>query len=385
MSKLAFTQAEFQRRYNAVREKVREKGLSALIVSDNANITYLIGVPAMTASGQAQAAIVSADRDAPYFICRPIDREGAIVNSYASPDDLIGYPEQLIADKERTGHDFIFEFVSDLVGGGKVGMEFDALSLSSYRKAETAFGTARIVDMSGTVNWIRCICSDEEAVIYRQAAKITDAAMETAAAAIRPGVRECDAAAEIIAATVRGVDGYGGDWPYHPEIPTGERIMSPHISWRDDVYPEQGQVNCELGAWRYRYVASLARTISLGEPSDGLKRVFAANAEGIETILPMMRSGSVCQDIWRTYNKIIGKHGYHKESRCGYALGIEWDGFAASLADGDETILQENMVMHVMIGLWVNREESCVLSETVRVTENGPEILGSRPREIIIC
>ncbi|MEM6649730.1 MAG: Xaa-Pro peptidase family protein [Pseudomonadota bacterium] len=383
MSKLAFSEKEYQRRYLAIQKKVQKASVDAFLITDDANITYLVGVPATAASGQAQAAVIFPNEDKPYFICRPIDQQGAMLTSYFDSDRLISYPERLVSDADQNGYDFILKFVKDRVGAGKIGMEFEALSLAVYRQAASYFGEKSLHDLSGVVNWIRFICSDEEAVVYRQAAQLTDIGMTTAVQAIKPGIRQCDAAAEILSAMTKGTPDFGGDWPSHPEIPAGERHLCPHLSWTDEVYPEQIQINCELGGWRHRYVSSLARTISVGQPTDGLRRVFEANLEGLETILPKIRTGAVCHDIWHLYNDTIGKHGYHKDSRCGYALGIEWDGFTASFADGDQTVLKENMVMHVMIGLWVDHEQSCVLSETVRVTDQGPEIFSSIPRKIL--
>ena len=387
MSREAFSKAEYQRRHAAVRARAQEEGVDAFIVTDDGNITYLIGFPAKASAGQAQAAIVLPNESEPYFICRPMDRQGALICSYYGEDRLIGYPEDLVSNRDRNGYDFIFDFVRDLVGAGaKIGMEFDDLSIASYRQAEAAFGSDKLHDLSGVVHWARFVYSDEEAANDRQAAAITDAAMRKAVEVIKPGVRQCDAAAEIIAVTCRGLTEYGGDWPAYPEIPAGERAMCPHLSWTDEPYPDSGHVNCELAGWRYRYAAALARTVSIGAPSDGLRRVFDANVAGVNTILSQIKTGAVCQDLWRAYNQEIGKHGFHKDSRCGYPIGIEWDGGSvASIAEGDETVLQDNMVMHIMVGLWANKEENCVLSETIRVTPEGPEIFGSIPREILIA
>ncbi|ESZ72364.1 hypothetical protein X727_05590 [Mesorhizobium sp. L103C119B0] len=59
------------------------------------------------------------------------------------------------------------------------------------------------------------------------------------------------------------------------------------------------------------------------------------------------------------------------------------DGADASLKEGDLTVLEPNMTFHVHLGNWaIDEEFGYVISECVRVTESGVEVLTSAPREV---
>src|SRR5206468_6634361 len=52
----------------------------------------------------------------------------------------------------------------------------------------------------------------------------------------------------------------------------------------------------------------------------------------------------------------IEKLGFKKESRCGYAMGIDWMEPTASLKEGDMTELKPNMTFHLMLGNWIEED-----------------------------
>ena len=74
--------------------------------------------------------------------------------------------------------------------------------------------------------------------------------------------------------------------------------------------------------------------------------------------------------------------GFKKESRCGYAIGIDWLEPTASLKDGDMTELKPNMTFHLMLGNWIDEDFGYVISETIRVSDSGVEVLTSAPRKL---
>ena len=70
----------------------------------------------------------------------------------------------------------------------------------------------------------------------RIAGAIAERAMRTACDGLRPGRRQCDLVAEIVAAqaTLTGTPEHGGDYPaLWPLLPTGEAAGTPHLTWTD--------------------------------------------------------------------------------------------------------------------------------------------------------
>src|SRR5690606_4149966 len=117
------------------------------------------------------------------------------------------------------------------------------------------------VDCTKAVDWVRLVKSDLEIVVMREASAIVDAAIMRASEVIRPGVREADAAAEIVATQVRG-DGKGpratGVLPLL--LCASPRTGVSHILWSEDVFRPDSQINIELSGNRYGYMAAIMRT-----------------------------------------------------------------------------------------------------------------------------
>ncbi|PDT33402.1 MULTISPECIES: M24 family metallopeptidase [Sinorhizobium] len=379
----AFPRAEFLRRLSAAKSEMARRGVEALIVFNTHNITYLTGYT--TPSGYVpEGIIVLLHEEEPIFILRQMDAPAAIHQTFMSRDRIVAYPETLIGTPEKNGYDAIIDFMYEkgLEAGG-IGLELGELRFHAVTKFRSRFSDARIEDCTHLVTWIRIIKSDLEIAIMREAAAITDAAMQRAAEVIRIGVREADAVAEIAAALARGANGKPGT--YIPEITlvSSPRTGTAHIRWSEDLFRKESQINIEIAGVRHGYTVPLMRTFSIGEPSERLQRVHDAHLAGLEAALETIRPGRSCSDVSAAFHRIYKKHGLKKESRCGYANGIGWIEPTASFQKGDMTELKPNMTFHLMLGNWFDEDFGYMFSESIRVTESGVEVLTNTPRRVV--
>lgn len=199
---------------------------------------------------------------------------------------------------------------------------------------------------------------------------------------IRPGVREPEVVAELLATLTRGVNGKPGTSFPHLFLASGSRSATSHIYWTEETIERGTHVNLELSGFRYAYAAPLSRTISIGAPSDYLRRVHEAQLAGLEAALNVVRPGATCSDVAVAAYRAIEKLGFSKISRCGYSVGIDWVEHTASFNELDKTELKPNMMFHLLLSNWMMREGDFgyVLSDTIRVTQSGVEILTCAPR-----
>ncbi|MGR9236914.1 M24 family metallopeptidase (plasmid) [Rhizobium leguminosarum] len=377
-----FPRDEYLRRLAAVKVEMERREISALIVVVPANITYLTGYTAK--SGYVpQGLIITLNDDEPTFITRRMDAPAAVHQMFIDRSRVIGYPESLIANPDNDGWDALIDHLRE-AGVEKANIATEAQSLSSQTvgKFRTRMPEAKFVDFGNTVCWIRGIKSDLEIALMREAAAIADAGMLRAKEVIRPGVREADAAAEIIAQLVRGAGGKQGTDVADFTLCASPRTSTAHITWAEDRFRHGSQINIELGGVRHGYTSALMRTFSIGEPSDLLQRLHEGEVAGLEAALAAVMPGATCGDVATAFNETLGKFGFEKESRCGYAIGIDWTEPTASFKAGDTTILKPNMTFHMMLGNWVDEDLGYVISETLRVTESGVETFSVLPREI---
>lgn len=375
----AFPRTEYMRRLANVKAEMRKRGLAALLVNDPANIAYLTGYTAHSAY-VPQGLIVDLDQEEPFFIVRKMDAPAGIYQTFLDRARVLGYPEDLVANKARNGFDVIIEHLNETgAAKGRIGLEYGSLSHAALGQLS---GKLEVEDVTGLITWLRLVKSDLEIAVMREAAAIADAAMMKAVEVIRPGVREADAAAEIYAQLARGANGKAGTNLAQLAICAGPRSGTSHIAWADETFSAGTHVNIELGGVRHGYTAALMRTVSLGKASERLKKIHDAEVAGLEAALTAARVGNTAGQVADAFYAQARKHGVEKESRCGYAIGINWTEVTASLKSGDPTVLAPNMTFHLMLGNWLEEDFGYVISETFRVTPAGGEALGATPRHL---
>ncbi|MCH6468443.1 M24 family metallopeptidase [Sinomonas terrae] len=389
---MLFADEEYRSRLSKVRERMARQGLSALLVTDPANLYYLTGYNAWSFY-TPQLVFVPAEGPMMLF-ARAMDAGGAFRTAWLPQECIVGYPEQYV--HRPTVHPFDWVAFSlrerGLVAGasgGCVGLEMDShfFSPKAYRALVHALPEWTFVDSFELVNWVRSVKSPAEVDLMRKAASVCGAAMRAAVETIDVGVRQCDAAAAISHAQISGSDGVGGDYPaIVPMLPTGEAADTPHLTWSEDRFEAGQAVVVELAGAHQRYHAPLARTISLGKAPERLSSLAGAVAEGLDAVIASVRPGAPVRDLALAWNKTLAQYGLEKPSRIGYSIGVgyppDWGERTISIRTEDETVLAENMTFHLIGGMWMDHY-GYELSESIRVAPTGAEVLTSFPRELI--
>jgi Xaa-Pro dipeptidase len=388
---LPFERSEYLARVDETKRRMAAAGIDVLLVSDPCNMNYLTGYDA-TSYYVHQIAAVALDEEEPLWIGRQMDVACARFTTYLAPENMVGYPETYIGVTDRHPMQFVATVLQEQGwGGGRIGVEMDAHFFTARCHAELVqnLPDADFSDASLLVNWVRLVKSPQEIAYMRQAGVIAEQAMTVAIEAIAPGVRQCDVAAAIYAATVSGTAEFGGDMPEAPWMPSGERTAAPHLTWTDEPYRAGEATNIELSGCRHRYTAALARTVMLGEPPPTLAAMVPVVVEGLNAALDRARAGVTCHEVEAAWRGVAAAHGIEKASRIGYSIGIgypgpSWNERTASLQAGDPTVLAPNMTLHMIIGMWLD-DGGFEISETFRVTEAGaPEVFSQVPREVFV-
>jgi len=384
VSKLAqpFPRSEYLRRVTAVKAEMAKREMDSLVVHDTANMTYLTGhtgIPTVI----PQALVISMKKEEPIFILRKMDAPAAHHQTFLAPESIIAYSEDLIGNPNADGYDVAIDLLNDLgVASGGVGLEQSTMPPLAVEKFKRRLPKARFINGTSIIEWIRIVKSDLEIGVMREAAATTDAAFARALEVIRPGVRESDASAEIVATLIRGANGKPSSDVQNFYMCATPLTGTPHVQWTDAVFQNGSQINLELGGKRHHYVVGGMRTYIIGKPSDRLRRIHEGEVAGMEAALAKVRPGVTCSDVANVFYRTLEKHGFKKESRCGYSIGIHWLEQTASLRDGDMTELKPNMTFHMMLGNWVDNDFGYVLGETFRVTGTGAEVLTNTPRKL---
>src|ERR1700748_3129294 len=142
-----------------------------------------------------------------------------------------------VKSDERHPMDFLSDLIKDRGWEHRtIGVEMDnywftaaaSPSLMTHRPPE------RFVNSRSLVNWQRAIKSPAELDYMRRAGQIVTAMHQRIFDKVEPGMRKCDLVAEIYDAGIRGVEGFGGDYPaVVPLVASGADASAPHLTWDD--------------------------------------------------------------------------------------------------------------------------------------------------------
>lgn len=384
---------EYDARLERVRARMADRSLSALVVTDPANIFYLCGYNAWSFY-TPQCLIVPAD-GRPHLFARAMDAAGARFTTVLPLEDVHGYPEQLVHRHDVHPYDWITREALDCGAlsdhpDARVAVEADShfFSVRAYQALVAGLPHSSVVDSGEMVNWVRLVKSDHEMELLRVAGRIAQSAMEVALGAVAIGRRQCDVAGEIMAAQARGTAECGGDYAaIIPLMPTGAGAGTPHLTWTELPFVEGEATTIELAGVFGRYHAPYARTIMLGTPPDRLLTTARATQEGMAAALEAAVPGATAADVHAAFNAVIAREGLTKESRIGYSIGIgyppDWGERTVSLRAEDTTVLVAGMAFHIILGMWMDGW-GYELSEPVLIGRSGAERLTDLPQELTI-
>jgi Xaa-Pro dipeptidase len=369
---------------------MQEKGIDVLLVSQPANMNYLTGYDGWSFYVH-QVVIVALDQDEPMWLGRGMDANGARLTTYLAQDNIREYADDYVQSLTKHPMHRVADIIKEKGWDKKaIGVEMDQFYFThrNYIELERSLPDATFKDANVLVNWVRAVKSEAEITFIRRAGQIAERVMDAAVKNINVGARECDAAAAIAYAQYHGTDEFGGDYPaIVPLMMAGEATSTPHLTWTERAFKADEAVLLELaGAYRH-YHAPIARTIFLGStPPPLMQETADVVLDGLAKTLEFVKPGITAEQVEEAWRKAIAHSTVVKESRLGYSIGVnyppDWGEQTISLRPGDKTVLQPNMVLHLIPGIWY-KEVGFEVDATIRITETGNESLYDYPIELI--
>ncbi|MEQ5834527.1 Xaa-Pro peptidase family protein [Marinobacter sp. NFXS9] len=363
----AFSDAEYQRRCQALDRRLEAEGLDALLVTNPAEIYYLTGYNTFEVSVHTALAYcpsqsvlqVPSIETGPAVACARVDR--ILGYRWEDPQEVIEPLADCLAGQgKRIG--------IDCWGGG---LRSGLLAGLEKRLPDHAW-----VDASGLLNPIRRIKSSEELVCLEQAARLTEAGIEVARQTVSAGRTD----SEVVAAAAEAMHRHGSEFmSMQPIVVAGRRSSVIHTNHRRFPIQAGEPVFIELGAAYQRYTSPMMHTIVAGaESPDSHMQAMAGMCRRVyEALVTAMKPGATfdsaalaAEDAWRKEAQEAFFSGVY-----GYTVGgqfppswVEGSGF---IARGQPAEFEENMVFHLPLcfripGLW-----GMGFSETVRVGPQG--------------
>ncbi|HHY32244.1 MAG TPA: aminopeptidase P family protein [Firmicutes bacterium] len=237
---------------------------------------------------------------------------------------------------------------------------------------------------------MRLVKDEEEIQLIRKAALYSDFMVEEGVRVVKERglVSEIEILEEVVRRTVDRmldeldpivyVSGIAGGL-----VCSGERSAFPHGLPSKRRIKRGENLILSFGCIVGGYNAESERTVFVGSPSAEQRRMYEAVREAQETGTMALKPGRPCKDANKVCLDVLRRAGLweYVKHRQGHGIGIS-NHEAPWIEDGDGTILRPGMVVSSEPGIYVPGGGGYRVSDTVLITEAGPERLTSYPRDI---
>ncbi len=354
----------FARRMRALRGRLDEAGVEALLVTHPSNWFYLTGF-----TGEAGALVVARHgatliTDGRFTVQARSEVRGAgVITHRGSLADSVG----AWLKKKRIR---------------RAGFDPGRLTVRQFRgvcKAARAHIGWKAVPEA--VERLRAVKDRSEIAAMRAAAHLGSEIMESAIRMLKPGMREFEVAAEIeYQMRKRGASGPA----FETIVASGSRSALPHARPTSKPLKKNELVVLDLGAILRGYCCDLTRTVFLGQAPTRLKRLHGAVQEAQAAGVEAAKAGASCGDVDAAARSVLAGHGletYFVHST-GHGLGLEVHE-APRLARGQKDELRAGHVVTIEPGVYVEGVGGIRIEDDVAIHENRNEVLTRVPRDLI--
>jgi Xaa-Pro aminopeptidase len=371
------TLRERDRRYAAIREQLRERGVDGVIVAGT-NLFYLTnGLP-----GERSGFLPA--RDEPIMVA-------------LNGRHLADIPAQVLADAQdwvkdlRPGNDaspMIARIQELRLEAGTIGVADGSLGHNFYAQLASELPHAKIVDVSDILLNLRTIKSEEEIAMIDMANRVFDAGVDGVYEAARPGMLGKEAIQEGIRAMWKA----GGDLDSSMgmnfgAVPKQNPILG-HLCMDRPI--QAGDIATLTAHAEYlHYAGHSDQEISFGEPRPLHREMFAAVLHTREAVLKAVKPGATQRDLIDVYQRACAETGFKSSPHSQihqYGIDVpEFPGPAFTVPGGRNFVLRPGMIYSISPTIVGKDGNDTVLGGTsLVVTETGHRELGNRKVEMLI-
>lgn len=343
---------------DAVRERLRDLDVDALLVTQPANVRYLSGF-----SSPEDAVVVLTLEDAWLITDARYTVQAA--------------EESWLTQQEITRD--VLERTAALAGGCALAIEADHLTVAQRATLERHLGRD-VTATEGLLRPLRMRKRPFEVAWLREAARITDLAVaEVVDGVLRPGVREIDVALALEGVMRReGADGVS----FEIIVASGPRSAMPHgVASTRRIEPGD-LVTIDCGARIGGYHADMTRAIGVGPVGATLRawfdQVLDAQRAGVAAVAPGV--DGVAVDAAVRERLVAAGLGEAFAHSTGHGTGLQIHE-GPSLSPKSSDTLQAGMVVTVEPGVYVADVGGLRIEDLVLVTEVGAEVLSGTPKD----
>jgi Xaa-Pro aminopeptidase len=263
----------------------------------------------------------------------------------------------------------------------RLGFDDDDLSVKMHAKLADALpGNVELVAAGGLVESLRAVKDPAEIDKIRAAAQLADAALEEVLSEGLVGRTEREVALELeFAIRRRGADAVS----FSPIVASGAHSALPHAVPRDVEIPAGTLVVIDWGAQLDGYMSDCTRTFATGELDPRDRAVYDLVLRAQEEALAAVRPGPTGKEVDAIARAIIDDAGHaeHFGHGLGHGVGLEVHEGPRLSKMGNDVLAAGNIVT-VEPGVYVPGAVGVRIEDLVAITDDGHEVLSGLPKEL---
>ncbi|MDC3158468.1 aminopeptidase P family protein [Candidatus Pelagibacter sp.] len=367
--KLPFTNSEYDRRVNNLRNVMDKNNLDMVILTSMHNIAYYTGF-IYCSFGRPYGCLITKNKIS--TISANIDASQPWRRSHC--DNVI------YTDWKR---DNFLKAIVSIIGRDdppkNIGIENDHVTLEMRDKMGSIFAFSIFSDVSNDLMQLRMIKSNEEIEIIKNGARIADLGGEEIIKNISEGNTEIEIA---IAGRDKMEREIVKTYPYAEYMDTwvwfqsGVNTDGAHNPKTNRKLDKGDILSLNAFPMISGYYTALERTLFLDHADDDSLRAWEANVKVHKRGLELIKPGAKCSDICRELNELFAELGYlhYRTFGYGHSFGVlsHFYGREAGLElrEDIDTVLEENMVIS--------------MEPMIMIPEGNPGAGGYREHDILV-
>jgi len=389
ITQLKITDEEYAQRNQRLVEIIDELGCSGLVLFDADYIKYYVGF-AFIPTERPIAYIINKNGKRAMFVPRMEIEHAKAMSDIDHVAYYIEYPD--------TQHPMtvLANTLKEMDINGTIGADSDGYPwIFGYRGESLSKITgAEVLNCRAPIEDQMAVKSDAEIALLKESCKWANLAHILLQKYTKVGIGEVEVSQRASnEATLTMLDTIGPIWRndssyyegavanYRGQI--GRNAAIPHALTNNIKFQDGDVLVTGASAPIWGYVSELERTMILGTPSDEQRHLFD-HMFNLQTLaMEALEPEKPCSEVDKEVRAYFDKHDLmpYWKHHTGHTIGLRYHE-GPFLDIGDHTKIKAGMVFTVEPGLYNPEIGGFRHSDTVVVTENGPEMITYYPRDL---
>ena len=275
----------------------------------------------------------------------------------------------------------VLEFVSEVVKGRPTGFEANDTTYKQFDALREKLN-APLRPVENLVENLRAIKTEQELEFIREAARLTDAALEAVLHKLVPGAIEREIALDLeIEMRRAGADERGFGFI----VASGERSAMPHGRASSKIIGNNELVTIDMGSLYQGYHSDMTRTYAIGDPGEELIKIHRIVAQAHLAALEKLRAGVKAFDVDAAARDLITTEGFGDffGHGVGHGVGLNIHEAPTISRRSEDLKLEAGMVVTIEPGIYLPGKGGARIEDLVLVTNDGFEFLSHAPHNTV--